>query len=38
MLETLLLWLTVAFVVVNFLVDIFHGVIDPRLRSMERAA
>ena len=30
--------LTVAFVVVNFLVDIFHGVIDPRLRSMERAA
>lgn len=29
--------LTVAFVAINFLVDIFHGVIDPRLRAMERA-
>ena len=28
----------VAFVGVNFLVDILHGIIDPRLRAMERAA
>jgi len=25
--------LTVGFVVVNFAVDILHGVIDPRIRS-----
>lgn len=28
--------LTVAFVGINFLVDILHGIIDPRLRAMER--
>ena len=30
--------LTVAFVGVNFLVDILLGVIDPRTRAVERAA